>query len=63
MNNNATKIVLKLIKNRQITPEEGAQLIKKMTVSQKKMIFKILLLLECQGDFQMPKMLMNIGKI
>jgi len=36
MNNNATKIVLKLIKNRQITPEEGAQLIKKMTVSQKK---------------------------
>ncbi len=33
MNNDATKLVLKLIKNRQITPEEGAKLIKEITSS------------------------------
>jgi len=51
MNNNATKIVLKLIKNRQITPEEGAQLIKKMTVSQKKNDIQDIAVIGMSGRF------------
>ena len=36
MNNDVTKIVLKLIKDHQITPEEGAQIIKAMTPTKTK---------------------------